>query len=76
MLKQRWSDMAGDTMFSSLAYGGARIEGPTGRFRLAQYPDGAVRLQQCYQWSDEDSAGQTWREVPTAVVDASGLEIK
>ncbi len=51
----------------------ARVEStfPNG-FRMAQYPDGSVRLQGAYSWSQGRMGGVTWKDVPTVMVNEDG----
>ena len=51
----------------------ARVESPfPNGFRMAQYPDGSLRLQGAYTWSQGSIGGITWRDMPIVQVDDSG----
>ena len=54
----------------------ARIEAafPNG-FRMAQYPNGGVRIQGAYAWSQGDLGGIIWKDLPLVQVDGDGQEI-
>lgn len=43
--------------------------------RLAQYPDGSVRTQGAYQWTQGFSGGIVWKDVPVVMVDVNGQEV-
>ena len=51
----------------------ARIESmvPNG-FRCAQYPDGSVRVQGAYAWSQGQIGGITWKDLPLVQVGEDG----
>lgn len=54
----------------------ARITDMTPRaYRLASYPDGSVRLQGMYAWTQGNEGGVFWEDVPIVSVDDSGKEI-
>lgn len=43
--------------------------------RLAQYPDGSVRTQGAYQWTQGFSGGIVWKDMPVVMVDVNGQEV-
>lgn len=43
--------------------------------RMAQYPDGSLRLQGAFQWSQGTSSGHVWRDLPTVLVGVNGQEL-
>ena len=45
-------------------------------FRLAQYPDGSIKLQGRFPYSDGVNYGSEWRTLDTVRVDNDGLEIR
>lgn len=51
----------------------ARIESafPNG-FRMAQYPDGSLRMQGAYIWSQGKMGGITWKDLPLVQVGEDG----
>ncbi len=44
--------------------------------RVAQYPDGSVRLQSQCLWSHGETGGLAWVDLPMVLVDETGQEIK
>ena len=54
----------------------ARIESPVPNgLRMAQYPDGSLRLQGAYAWSQGDVGGVIWKDLPLVDVDEEGKEL-
>ena len=54
----------------------ARIESPVPNgLRMAQYPDGSLRLQEAYAWSQGDVGGVVWKDLPLVDVDEEGKEL-
>ena len=45
-------------------------------FRQVQYPDMRVRLQGAYQWTEGNSYGLVWRDLPVIKVDSKGNEFE
>lgn len=55
----------------------ARIESAyPNAFRAAKYPDGKVRIQGAYAWSQGSDGGVFWKDLPLVNVDESGKEIQ
>ena len=44
-------------------------------FRVAEYPDGARRIQGAYPWAQGLKGGVTWRDLPLVKVNEQGEEI-
>lgn len=44
-------------------------------FRLAQYPDGRLRVQGAYAWICGLEGGETWRDLPVVQVDEGGAAL-
>lgn len=55
----------------------ARVEAPyPNMLRAAQYPNGAVRIQGAYAWTQGSEGGVVWRDLPLVQVDEDGQEIR
>lgn len=44
-------------------------------FRIAQYPDGELRVQGAYAWTKGLEGGETWRDLPVVEVDENGVAL-
>jgi hypothetical protein len=44
-------------------------------FRAAKYPNGAVRIQGAYAWTQGNEGGVVWKDLPLVNVDEDGQEI-
>ncbi|MGH1461238.1 MAG: hypothetical protein ACRBB6_04300 [Neptuniibacter sp.] len=43
--------------------------------RFGNYPDGSLRLQGAYFWTEGFKSGVTWEDIPVVQVDENGQEI-
>ena len=44
-------------------------------FREAVYPDGEIRIQGAYAWTEGSAGGIIWKDLPQVCVDDNGVEI-
>lgn len=53
----------------------ARLEAPYPcALRMAKYPDGSLRVQGAYSWTQGSEGGLLWRDLPVVAVDEAGRE--
>jgi len=71
-----WPFGSFDLTDDGLVVAPARVEASfPNMLRAARYPDGQIRIQGAYAWTQGTEGGIVWRDLPLVEVDEDGEEV-
>ena len=75
-MNKPWPYGSIDLTDDGLVIAPARVEAQyPNMLRAARYPNGEIRIQGAYAWSQGDEGGLIWRDLPLVEVDEEGQEV-
>lgn len=75
-MNKPWPYGSIDLTDDGLVIAPARVEAPyPNMLRAARYPNGEIRIQGAYAWSQGNEGGLFWRDLPLVEVDEEGQEV-
>lgn len=75
-MNKPWPFGSIDMTYDGLVIAPARVEAQyPNMLRAARYPNGQIRIQGAYAWSQGDEGGLVWRDLPLVEVDEDGQEV-
>lgn len=75
-MNKPWPYGSIDLTDDGLVIAPARVEAQyPNMLRAARYPNGEIRIQGAYAWSQGAEGGLVWRDLPLVEVDEDGQEV-